>query len=519
MSSASPEKYPITIIILTRDEADNIAQCVACLDWADEVILVDSGSTDGTIERARAARPDIRPFTNPFEDFGQQRNWALDHTDPNHDWIFFVDADERITPKCAEAIRRAVTAPGQYDGFFVCYRNIFLGRWIRHCKMFPTWQLRVLRRGRVRYRREGHGQREVMDGPAGYIREPFDHLDLSKGMSDWISKHHGYMRQEIEMIQRLRAEPLGLGDLLADSITRRRCLKRVGARLGGSPIAWFIYLYFIRLGFLDGRAGWVFCRLRMAQQIEMKAMLAEARSKGSAGPTDAVRFHDELARNWEGKYNKRSFAARLTVLDESLKGVELNGRRWLDAGCGTGRLARVLAKRGCTILGVDASSNMLGIAANQARADGLNGQLKFEQVESIERMSLPAESFDGVLCNSVIEYVSDPAAAVKQCGACLRDGGMMLVSVPNRSSLLRFLLRLTHRVTRSLTGRGRPAWIGLSRNEYRRDEFARILHDQGMDVAQTICFGGPLPRMLQRLSFVGPLWMFVAHRRAGQGAA
>jgi hypothetical protein len=82
---------------------------------------------------------------------------------------------------------------------------------------------------------------------------------------------------------------------------------------------------------------------------------------------------------------------------------------------------------------------------------------------------------------------------------------------------LRQLLRLTHWITRSVSGRGRPEWVGLSRNEYRRDEFARILHENGMEVSRTLCFGGPLPRRMQRLRFVGPLWMFVGRKRATKG--
>ena len=80
-----------------------------------------------------------------------------------------VDADERMTPACAEAIRAAVADPRDRTGFFLCYRNIFMGRWIRHCALYPSWQLRLLKAGHVRYRKEGHGQREVMTGRAGFI--------------------------------------------------------------------------------------------------------------------------------------------------------------------------------------------------------------------------------------------------------------------------------------------------------------------------------------------------------------
>jgi glycosyltransferase involved in cell wall biosynthesis len=284
MSEPRHDKFPISVIILTHNEADNIGPCFEHLRWADDVVLVDSNSDDATVDRARATRADIRVFRNRFEDFGQQRNWALDSTAPRHDWILFVDADERFTETCSRAIREAVMQPGQNVGFYLCYRNIFLGRWIRHCKMFPTWQLRLLKRGQVRYRKEGHGQREVMDGPAGYIHQPYDHLDLSKGLSQWIARHNQYSSNEVELIARLRSEPIGWRDLLGAPIQRRRCMKKIAARLNGNPWAWFVYLYVIRGGFLDGRAGLHYCLLRLAHQIHIRAKLYEASLKKRACP-------------------------------------------------------------------------------------------------------------------------------------------------------------------------------------------------------------------------------------------
>ncbi|HVT88202.1 MAG TPA: glycosyltransferase family 2 protein [Tepidisphaeraceae bacterium] len=272
----SANQRELSVIILTRNEAVNIADCLSHLQWVDEVILVDSFSSDETISRAKSVRPDIRVFQNRFEDFGQQRNWALDFTRPKHDWILFVDADERLGPRCAAAICDAVANPGPNVGFFMCYRNLFMDKWIKHCTMFPSWQCRLLRAGKVRYRKEGHGQREVTDGCLGYIHEPYDHLDLSKGLSEWIARHNQYSSNEAELVVRLRNEPLNLRDLFGDPILRRRCIKRISARFGSGPIARFCYLYFIRLGFLDGRIGLVYCQLRAAQQIHIKAKLAEA---------------------------------------------------------------------------------------------------------------------------------------------------------------------------------------------------------------------------------------------------
>jgi glycosyltransferase involved in cell wall biosynthesis len=296
MSETAGANFHLSVIVLTLNEAENIGPCLRHLAWADDVIVVDSGSTDGTPDAARRARPDVRIFTRAFTDFGDQRNWALDHTDPRHPWVLFIDADEIVTPACAVAIREAVTRPGDRVGFFLCYRNFFLGRWIKHCTLYPTWQLRLLKRGHVRYRKEGHGQREVMDGPGGFITTPYDHHGFSKGIHDWVARHNDYSTNEVELINQLVRQPLALVDLFSrDALRRRRCLKRLAARAGWRPLLRFIYLYFIRLGILDGRAGLVFCLLRVAHEIHITAKLAAARAEQAAAAPPAALTAPETA--------------------------------------------------------------------------------------------------------------------------------------------------------------------------------------------------------------------------------
>ena len=121
-------RVQLTAIVLTYNEQENIGPCLATLDWVDDVVIVDSGSTDATVENALNTRSDVRVFANPFEDFGQQRNWALANTAPQHDWVLFLDADERSTPRFEQAIARTLDSPGETIGFYLCCRNMFLGR-------------------------------------------------------------------------------------------------------------------------------------------------------------------------------------------------------------------------------------------------------------------------------------------------------------------------------------------------------------------------------------------------------
>ncbi len=288
MDSTVAERFPITAIILTHNEEQNIGECLASLDWVDDVVFVDSGSEDGTLAAAKHVRSDVRQFHHEFQDFGDQRNWSLDETSPRHEWILFFDADERSTPEFSRAIQSAVTQPGKNIGFFLCYRNFFLGRWIKRCTYFPTWQLRLLKRGHVRYEKMGHGQRERAEGPLGYIKEPYNHYGFSKGIANWIERHNKYSTEEAEFQLTQRREALRLSQLFSrDALARRRCLKRLGSRVPCRPMARFLYTYILRGGFLDGRAGLTFCRLRLTHEMHIAIKMAERRAARTTHSQDS----------------------------------------------------------------------------------------------------------------------------------------------------------------------------------------------------------------------------------------
>lgn len=233
------------------------------------------------------------------------------------------------------------------------------------------------------------------------------------------------------------------------------------------------------------------------------------------GAMNAVQFHEMIAPTWERKYRRRSFRAREVVIDECLQGSSQMGSKWLDAGCGTGSLSRTLATRGSRVLGVDAARAMVEIAGKEAQRTGLGELLEFAHVDSIESMPLARAGFDGILCNSVVEYLHRPVVAIEEMTQCLRPGGMMLISVPNRASLFRTSLLFLHRISRLLGQKPLLEYLRYSINSYHRDEFSAILQAHGLEVMRVVPFGGPMPRALQRLRFLGPLNMYVA-RKAGK---
>ena len=266
------------MIVLTLDEEATIGTCLARLERFEDVVIVDSGSSDATIASARSTRPEVRIFNHAFEDFGQQRNWALDHTDPACEWILFVDADEYCDPELIDEVLEFVQDPGDIVGGYIAGRNHFLGRWLKHSTMYPSYQLRLLKHGAVRYRKEGHGQREVTDGQLTYLHHGWYHDAFSKGVHQWVARHNQYSTDETELIQRLRAESINLRGLIArDAIRRRRSWKRVAAKMPFRPLSRFVYTYFVRRGFLDGWAGLRYCLLRVAHDIHLGVKLAEKR--------------------------------------------------------------------------------------------------------------------------------------------------------------------------------------------------------------------------------------------------
>lgn len=273
-----PAEIPVTAIVLTHNEAANIGECLTRMERAQDVVLVDSGSTDDTVEAARSVRPDVRIFHHPFTDFGTQRNWALDHTDPRQPWILFVDADEFCEPALMEEIEAFIAAPGRFAGAFIAGRNYFLGRWLKHSTMYPSYQLRLLKRGSVRYRKEGHGQREVTDGPLHYLRASWRHEAFGKGIEQWIERHNHYSSEEADHLLALRTEPLRWRDLARrDPLPRRRALKTLAARLPFRPLFRFVYVYLFRRGFLDGYPGFVYAMLLSSHQIHIWAKIVERR--------------------------------------------------------------------------------------------------------------------------------------------------------------------------------------------------------------------------------------------------
>ncbi len=216
---------------------------------------------------------------------------------------------------------------------------------------------------------------------------------------------------------------------------------------------------------------------------------------------------------WEQRYQKPAFKARLRAVEECLAGRDLHGQHWLDAGCGSGTLARYLLEAGANVLGVDAAEEMITLARELAIAKRIEPteQLRFEHIATIARLPLADRLLDGILCSSVLEYVPDPAACLTEFARVVRPGGLLVVSVANRNSLVRKAQLATHRLGRIL-GQRWCAFLDYSHNHYAAAGFRRVLKEHGFAPTKVIPFGSPIPHWLQRQEFGGSLLAFCAVR-------
>lgn len=261
----------ISILILTKDEELDLPGCLASISWCDDIHVIDSGSIDNTIEIAQqhAARIQL----NAFQSFAQQRNWALDHCDVKHEWILFLDADERSTDSFRSAVFNAIdSAPPSFAGFYCCWKTILDGRWLKRCDNFPKWQFRLLRRGRARFCDSGHGQKEgAIDGCINYIPEPYLHYAFSRGWEHWTLKHRRYAMKDAAAILE---QQLSIGSLFSShGSMRNAAIKRLVRQFPGWPQLRFFYSYFLKAGFLEGKEGLSYCRKMLWYERQVRSQL------------------------------------------------------------------------------------------------------------------------------------------------------------------------------------------------------------------------------------------------------
>ena len=247
----------VSTLVLTYNETANLPRCLGALSWCDDIVVIDSGSTDNTAEIAKTYG--ARVLVRQFDNFALQRNFGLDEGDLRYEWVLHLDADEVATEAFARDLA-ALKPPAGIDGYRVPSKMMFGEKWLRWSGMYPTYQVRLGRRDTLRFIQVGHGQRETLASEKlETFDEPYLHYSFSQGLKRWFEKHITYAAAEAHELALARAgSELRWRDFLhRDKTVRRRAAKSLGYHLPlyFRPIARFLYVYFWRRGFLDGASG------------------------------------------------------------------------------------------------------------------------------------------------------------------------------------------------------------------------------------------------------------------------
>lgn len=260
----------ISVLILTHNEAVNISDCMDKVNFSDDIVVLDSFSTDQTQVLVNSSK--ARLIQRPFDNYAAQRNYGLS-LDFKYDWILMVDADERITPGLKKEIENLIQIK---DNPVTLYRvrrkDFFMNKWIKHSSGYPTWFGRLFKKGCVRVEREIN-EEYYTEGKVGFLKEHMDHYPFNKGLNYWFERHNKYSEMEAIKLKEENLKALKMSNFFHnDPMVRRKVFKSFAYRLPLRPLLTFIFLYVFKLGILDGLPGFHYSVMRSfyEYQIELK---------------------------------------------------------------------------------------------------------------------------------------------------------------------------------------------------------------------------------------------------------
>jgi len=254
---------PLTVVILCFNEELNLAAALdSVVGWAREVFVVDSYSTDRTVDVALARQDDgVRVVQHAFESYSEQWSWAVENLPVRTDWVLKLDADERTTPAFQNEVEaRLLAAEVPEVAFVVHWRLVFLGKHLRWGGLYPNGAIRIWRHGQAHFDDRGVNEHVIVDGAVGEIRHPVDHEDR-KDLGQWLERHNRYSALETRALEAGNVTGQVTPLFFGSGEERRAWLRRVYYNVPGRALWYFLYRYVVRLGFLDGRAGFRFAFL------------------------------------------------------------------------------------------------------------------------------------------------------------------------------------------------------------------------------------------------------------------
>lgn len=286
MSDAN-HKLPITVLLAVKNEAVNLPKCLAALGPVERIVVLDSHSTDATVQIATSLGAEVIQF-DYRGGYPKKRQWALENVPVRTPWVLLLDADEVVPDLLWKEIGAAIAQPGPNVAFAIVKGFHFLGRPMRRGG-FSHAAVLLFRTGKARFERlfedditgmdmEVH-ERVLVDGPIGYLKEHLIHEDF-KGLQAYIDRHNKYSTWEATLRHRyLQSGSYGQETiqprLFGNAQERRRALKAMVVRFPLEHWVWFVWHYFVRLGCLEGRRGLVACQIRASYIAQVRAKMFE----------------------------------------------------------------------------------------------------------------------------------------------------------------------------------------------------------------------------------------------------
>lgn len=261
-----------SVLIPTLNEEKNVEVALeSAADLSDDIVVLDSGSSDGTeaiVRRfaANSRQGTVRFISHAFEGYGKQWNWAIENVEWRYPWLFLLAADERITHELSAEIKEIFSnpLPENQAAFFMRRKFIWMGRWIRHGGIYPFWDARLFKIGSARYDDRGINEHLIINGAHLRLKGSIIHEDRRESLDPWTLKHLKYA--DLECATLLRESLVDTSThlkpkLFGTQAERKRWLRyRVWNRIPPliRPFIYFLYRYLFRLGFLDGKEGLVY---------------------------------------------------------------------------------------------------------------------------------------------------------------------------------------------------------------------------------------------------------------------
>ena len=276
----------ISVLILTKNEAANLPRCLESVAWSDDVVVLDSESTDETVRIATDFG--ARVFHRKFDNEASQRTYSL-KLPFKHDWVYNPDADEVATDALRAEMLAVASAPGRNEVAYQCrFRNMFMGRWLRYSSLYPTWVIRLFRPNSIRFEREIN-LRYIAAGAVGSLNAYFEHHSFNNGIEAWFEKHNRYSSGEArESLQSLANSRVAWRSLLnfqpSHARERRRALKELSFRIPMRPLLRFLYMYLWRGGILDGIPGLHYCAMVGVYEYMIVLKMLEQRRRAAGKP-------------------------------------------------------------------------------------------------------------------------------------------------------------------------------------------------------------------------------------------